>query len=122
MVQWLAYITRSSSNRKSFSITLLLCCYQPLTTNRRRGVEGDADLVSTLSSKLETVLAVYETILSTQKYLARGELTLADLYHLPYGILIKTLGFAEMFASYPHLNEWFDGLSARKSWMKTISE
>lgn len=36
---------------------------------------------------LDTVLAVYDKILAEQKYLAGGELTLADLFHLPNGRL-----------------------------------
>lgn len=81
----------------------------------------DEVLVSKLTGALETVLAAYETILSKQKYLAGEELTLADLYHLPYGTLIKTLGFAEVFARYPSLNAWFYGLGGRESWIKTTS-
>ena len=82
-------------------------------------MEGDDTIISKLTTTLEIVLAAYETILSKQKYLAGDELTLADLHHLPYGTLIKTLGLAETFAIFPRVNEWFDELSRRKSWIKT---
>jgi glutathione S-transferase len=111
---------RSSLNRKSWS-KLSFESSQNLTASRRRGIAGDEVLVSKLTGTLETVLAAYKTILSKQKYLAGEELTLADLYHLPYGTLIKTLGFAEVFARYPCLNAWFDGFSERESWLKTTS-
>lgn len=93
-----------------------------LIINRRRGVDCDESVISKLTATLETVLTAYETILAKQKYLAGDELTLADLYHLPYGTLIKTLGFAEVLARFPHVNEWFEGLSSRQSWIKAVEE
>ncbi|KAE9372767.1 thioredoxin-like protein [Stipitochalara longipes BDJ] len=72
------------------------------------------------AATLETILAAYEMILSKQKYLSGNDLTLVDLYHLPYGTLIKTLGFAKMFARFSHVNAWFDELSRRQSWIKTV--
>jgi len=121
MAQWQESVTRSSSNRtiqfKSFLFLGTL-----LIINRRRGINGDEAVISKLTATLETVLAAYETILAKQNYLAGHEVTLADLYHLPYGTLTKSLGFAEMFSRFPHVNEWFDGLSRRQSWVKTVQE
>ncbi|KAN0110929.1 thioredoxin-like protein [Hyaloscypha variabilis] len=42
-----------------------------------------------------------------------------ERFFKPCGTLIKALGFAEAFATFPRLNEWFDELSRRKSWIKT---
>jgi glutathione S-transferase len=41
---------------------------------------------------LQDKLEVYEKILSKQKYLAGDEVTLADLFHLPYATLISATG------------------------------
>ena len=63
-------------------------------------------------------LSTYEKILSKQAYLAGDEITLADLFHLPLGKLIKDLGFPELCRRYSHVAEWLDELSKRKSWLK----
>jgi hypothetical protein len=71
---------------------------------------------------LERNLDVYDKILSTQKYLAGDvsfewrllplysdafvqDVTLADLFHLPYGeVLIRTLGLGEVIDKRPNLS------------------
>jgi glutathione S-transferase len=42
---------------------------------------------------LEGRLAGYERILGRQRYLAGDEVSLADLFHLPYGTKLVGLGF-----------------------------
>lgn len=79
---------------------------------------ADDGLVSSQVAALDAALAVYEGILSKQPYLAGNELTLADLFHLPYGQMTKDVGYAHIFAKYPAVNKWFDSLSARESWVK----
>lgn len=68
--------------------------------------------------ELEGVLAVYDGILAKQAYLAGDELTLADLFHLPYGKMVKEQGGAELFAKFPHVDKWFAALEKRESWIK----
>lgn len=55
-----------------------------LTTNQAKFDE----LIAGLEGKLD----VYDKILSKQKYLAGNEVTLADLFHLPYGVLLPVAG------------------------------
>jgi glutathione S-transferase len=43
--------------------------------------------------KLNNTLAVYESILSKQKYLVGDQLTLVDLYHVPLMQLAEMNGF-----------------------------
>lgn len=90
-----------------------------LTLYRRQG-RGPPDevILSQHVNELDDALAVYEKILSKQKYLAGEELTLADLYHLPYGAMLQRLGYAEMFEKYPTVNQWFRGLTLRDSWVQ----
>lgn len=59
---------------------------------RLRGLNPDKATFDGLIAQLEPKLDVYEQILSKQKYLAGDELTLADLFHLPYGVLLSTAG------------------------------
>ena len=88
------------------------CPYQPLWYNqlitdcRTRGLQTDeAQLtkhVTTLSAKLD----VYEQILSKQKYLAGDELTLADIFHLPYGTRLYTVGHGDLIDKRPNVKKY----------------
>ncbi|KAG4433347.1 hypothetical protein IFR05_011175 [Cadophora sp. M221] len=78
----------------------------------------DEEMVKKHVANLDAAFAVYDGILAKQAYLAGDELTLADLFHLPYGKMVKGQGFADIFAKYPKVNKWFDALEARESWQK----
>ncbi|KAJ7253568.1 glutathione S-transferase [Mycena rebaudengoi] len=65
-----------------------------------------------LSGKLDA----YEVILGKQKYLAGDELTLADLFHLPYGTMLKQAGSDLLSTKGPNVIRWFNELQARESW------
>lgn len=85
----------------------------------RKGLgQTDEARVKALFDQLDVVLEGYERILSKQKYLAGDNVTLADLYHLPYGVLIEPLGFAELTNKYPAFKKWWEGLKSRESWQK----
>lgn len=68
--------------------------------------------------QLNAVLEGYERVLSKQPYLAGDKVTLADLYHLPYGAFVEQFGAAEVYAKYPAFQKWWDSLKARESWKK----
>lgn len=78
----------------------------------------DDEAVKKYATNLDATFSVYDGILAKQAYLAGDEVTLADLYHLPYGKMVKGVGFADLFAKYPNVNRWFDALEARESWKK----
>lgn len=63
-----------------------------------------------LKSKLEA----YEVILGKQKFLAGEEVTLADLFHLPYGYTLVSAGYP-LFET-PNLKRWWTAISTRPSW------
>ncbi|KAJ7214791.1 glutathione S-transferase [Mycena rebaudengoi] len=69
--------------------------------------------LKTLSAKLD----VYEAILGKQKYLAGNEVTLVDLFHLPYGALLEKAGSDLMTTKGPNVTRWFNDLQARESWV-----
>ncbi|EEC00068.1 hypothetical protein MPER_00071 [Moniliophthora perniciosa FA553] len=52
-----------------------------------RGGVPDAQIFNSLIEALEAKLKAYEVILGKQKYLGGNEITLADLFHLPYGTM-----------------------------------
>ncbi|KAM0123773.1 hypothetical protein ACHAP3_010877 [Botrytis cinerea] len=70
---------------------------------------------------LDNNLAVYDQILSKQKYLTGDEITLADLYHLPHGTQALKYGFQDLLGKYPHVNKWWEGLQARDSWKEVVA-
>jgi glutathione S-transferase len=55
--------------------------------------------VTALSGRLD----VYEKILSKQKYLAGDELSVADLFHLPYGVKVYNGGHGDLIDSRPNV-------------------
>jgi glutathione S-transferase len=69
------------------------------------GRTPDEARVTELAATLEGKMAGYEAILSKHRYLAGDELTLADLFHLPYGSFLapQKFGFLEDEAKYPNV-------------------
>ncbi|KAH9481136.1 Glutathione S-transferase [Psilocybe cubensis] len=81
------------------------------------GVVGNVELADKLLATLETKLDVYEKILSKQKYLVGNSVTLADLYHLPYGSLLKDAGASGLDSpTRPNVARWWNDISSRESW------
>ncbi|KAJ3921230.1 glutathione transferase [Lentinula edodes] len=85
-------------------------------TKRSKGLAPDeaifAGSVAALSSNLEG----YENILSRQNYLAGDDLTLADLYHIPYGTKLTDAGSDIMTRKGPNITRWWTEISSRPSW------
>lgn len=92
--------------------------YEKVFKARKGHGPTDEAKVKTLLDQLDLVLQGYERILSKQKYLGGDSLTLADLYHLPYGTFVEKFGFTELVDKYPAFKKWFEGLKSRDSWKK----
>ncbi|RDW73590.1 hypothetical protein BP5796_07032 [Coleophoma crateriformis] len=104
-----------------FDVPVYGLCWERLIKARARLGEPDEALVKENLGKLDTCLAVYESILTKQKYLAGSEFTLADLYHLPYGAEALDVGLKDLIDRYPHVAKWFESLQARNSWGKVMA-
>ncbi|KIY44818.1 glutathione S-transferase [Fistulina hepatica ATCC 64428] len=77
----------------------------------------DEAKVSALLQTLNTKLDAYDKILSKQKYLAGDEITLADLFHLPYGTMLTATGCDFLTSkSKPNVARWWADITARASW------
>ncbi|KJA19737.1 hypothetical protein HYPSUDRAFT_189695 [Hypholoma sublateritium FD-334 SS-4] len=85
------------------------------------GTAGDPEIFKALIKSLSEDLDVYDRILSKQKYVAGDEITLADLYHIPYGSMLPEAGSLIMDEK-PNVKRWFDNLSARPSWQAVKGE
>ncbi|KAG8686774.1 hypothetical protein FRC08_012325 [Ceratobasidium sp. 394] len=81
------------------------------------GAEGNEALASKHIKTLENKMEGYERILSKQQYLAGDKISLADLFHLPYGSFVNNIS-PEIMGSKPHVKKWWDDISSRPSWVK----
>lgn len=82
----------------------------------------DEARVAQAEKDLDTVLAVYDNILATQRYIAGDELTLADLFHLPNGAALMAGKWKVVLEKYPNVNKWFSRLQERETWVKAAAE
>lgn len=82
------------------------------------GLKPDQAVFEELIKQLAAKLDGYEAILSKQKYLAGNDITLADLFHLPYGSALKIAGSDIMTdQSRPNVLRWWGELTTRPSWI-----
>ncbi|TDL17052.1 glutathione S-transferase-like protein [Rickenella mellea] len=82
----------------------------------RRGLKGNDELAANLQETLVGKMKGYEAILENQKYLAGDTVTLADLFHLPYGTLITDGLHLDVLTATPHVSRWWKDISSRASW------
>ncbi|KAF9475962.1 glutathione S-transferase [Pholiota conissans] len=80
-----------------------------------RGAATDMAVYEGLLKSLDSKLDVYDKILSKQKYLAGNEVTLADLYHIPFGVMLG-MGGSDIMTSKPNVKRWFEAICARPAW------
>nr|VWO96609.1 Putative non-ribosomal peptide ligase/ polyketide synthase hybrid [Ganoderma boninense] len=56
------------------------------------GLEADPAMVAKYKFQLEQKMEGYDRLLSRQKFMAGDELTIIDLFHLPWGAMLKRQG------------------------------
>jgi len=84
-------------------------------SKRRQGLTPDNEVVEKHIADLRAKLDVYDKILSKQKYLAGDKITLVDLYYLPVGGGLESIGF-NVLESKPNVARWYKDISSRPSW------
>jgi len=85
---------------------------------RRGGVTNEAH-VEGLTKAWEGKMDAYEKILAKQKYLAGDNLTIVDLYHLPYGSMAISPAIGIDFTAHrPNVARWWNELASLPSWQK----
>ncbi|KAF5339184.1 hypothetical protein D9611_011203 [Ephemerocybe angulata] len=84
------------------------------------GLVPDSAVFDSLVATLEQKLDAYDRILSKQKYLSGDEVTLADLFHLPYAVSLPEAGVNAMEVR-PNVARWLKDLTSRPSW-QTIKD
>jgi len=85
---------------------------------KKMGGGGDADeaLVAKYTEQLKAKLAGYERVLGERKYLAGDHITLADLFHLPYGYVLEQVGSPWSTWAGPNVARWWKEVTALESW------
>lgn len=112
------WIKALSIEQSYFDPIVSQIAYEKVFKTRKGHGPTDEARVKTLLDQLDLALQGYERVLSKQKYLAGDSVTLADLYHLPYGTFVEQFGFAELVDKYPAFKKWWEGLKSRDSWKK----
>ncbi|PIL35069.1 hypothetical protein GSI_02857 [Ganoderma sinense ZZ0214-1] len=83
------------------------------------GLETDPALVAKYKAQLERKLEGYESLLGRQKFVTGEELTIVDLFHLPWGAMLKRQGNDILESDkFPNVKRWWAEVSARPSWQK----
>ncbi|GAB4829805.1 hypothetical protein Ancab_019459 [Ancistrocladus abbreviatus] len=82
------------------------------------GRPSDQSIIKANVDKLGKVLDIYESRLSTTKYLAGDFFSLADMHHLPYTHYLMQTTFSKLVTSRPHLKAWWEDTSLRPSFKK----
>lgn len=101
-----------------FSVPSSAIVVQCVIIPMREG-KTDEEVVKTNMEKLNKVLDVYEERLAKHNYLAGDFFSLADLHHLSYiHYLVHVAGKGEIISSRPHVNAWWQRISARPAWQK----
>ncbi|PCH34466.1 glutathione transferase [Wolfiporia cocos MD-104 SS10] len=81
------------------------------------GGATDETVVANLLQTLNTKLDAYEVILSKSAYLAGEEVTLADLFHLPFGNTLGLMGYDLLTTNRrPNVAKWWKTISSRSAW------
>ncbi|OSX62329.1 hypothetical protein POSPLADRAFT_1040015 [Postia placenta MAD-698-R-SB12] len=84
----------------------------------RRGLgETNEALVAQITQQLGAKLDVYEVILSKTKYLAGEEVSLADLFHIPYGSMLGMMRIDLGSETRPNVARWWKDITSRPSWV-----
>lgn len=82
------------------------------------GKSTDQTVIDANVEKLGKVLDVYESRLSSTKYLAGDFFSLADLHHLPYTFYFMKTPWASLVHDRPHVKAWWDDISSRPAFQR----
>uniref|UniRef100_A0A2N9ECE6 glutathione transferase n=1 Tax=Fagus sylvatica TaxID=28930 RepID=A0A2N9ECE6_FAGSY len=82
------------------------------------GNTPDQAIIDANLEKLGKVLDVYESKLSSTKYLAGDFFSLADLNHFPYTHYFMQSPWASVVNDRPHVKAWWEDISSRPAFKK----
>ncbi|KIJ62829.1 hypothetical protein HYDPIDRAFT_93610 [Hydnomerulius pinastri MD-312] len=82
-----------------------------------RGIATNEARVQEYVENLGEKLDAYDVVLSKQKYLAGDNATLADIFHVPYGMMVIKAGFGDVFEKRANVWRWLNELRNRPGWL-----
>ncbi|CAN6290764.1 unnamed protein product [Urochloa humidicola] len=87
-----------------------------------KDVNPDEARIAENEKKLQSMLGVYDEILSKHNYLAGDEFTLADLSHLPnsHYIVNSSDRGRKLFTAKKHVAKWYEKIASRESWRQVV--
>lgn len=85
-----------------------------------QGQEPNKSVIESNIEKLKIVLDVYETKLSTTKYLAGDFYSLADLSHISSTHYFMQTPCASMINERIHVKAWWEDISSRTAFQKVV--
>ncbi|CAN0896479.1 Glutathione S-transferase PARB [Linum grandiflorum] len=85
------------------------------------GLTTDAANVAANEAKLNKVLDVYESRLSSSKYLGGDRFSLADLHHIPNVHCLVGTPTKKIIDSHPKVGAWIADVTARPAWSKVVA-
>ncbi|KAG8761621.1 hypothetical protein FRC14_000005 [Serendipita sp. 396] len=90
-----------------------------LLGDRFQGREPNHDFIKSYEQKLTTKMDGFDLLLSKQPYMAGSQLTLPDLFFLPYGQGITQLGYDYLTneTKWPNVARWWKDVSSREAWI-----
>jgi len=90
--------------------------------NPMKKLPTDPKLVEEALAALTKTLEVYEKFLSQYKYAGGNTFTLADICNMPYFEYLQGTSAKAVIAKFPHVQAWWDNVSARPAWKKTVGK
>ncbi|GMY16869.1 glutathione S-transferase F13 [Fagus crenata] len=84
----------------------------------KQGKTPDQAIIDANLERLGKVLDVYESKLSSTKYLAGDFFSLADLNHFPYTHYFMQSPWASVVNDRPHVKAWWEDISSRPAFKK----
>ncbi|TFK27434.1 glutathione S-transferase [Coprinopsis marcescibilis] len=106
----------ASIEHAQFDPSVSGAAYEKIFKARLQGLQLDEKALQHHLEKLDAKLDVYDKILSNQRFLAGDELTLADLFHLSYGVYIPLSG-SNALETKPNVARWWKEISELPSWI-----
>ncbi|OAP59131.1 hypothetical protein AYL99_06429 [Fonsecaea erecta] len=82
------------------------------------GKATDEAVVARHKPKLLDCLDVLDKVLSKTAYMGGGEYSLVDIFYMPCMFTVSRC--LDIFDGRPHLKKWWETVSAREAWKKTV--
>ncbi|OBZ68023.1 hypothetical protein A0H81_11995 [Grifola frondosa] len=115
--KWALFEQAASIELTNFEPSAHGLAWEIIFKNLFSNLETDTKAVENHKQTLAAKLDAYEVILSKSKYLAGDEITLADLFHLPYGDMFGAFGVDFLKSDKrPNVARWWKDISSRPSW------